>query len=167
MGSTLALGVIVAIAIVVVAVAAIWRAGRLDIPKPPPGAPPPLPTVLPDGRSLQVTDGTKHLVPLAEILAGGPPKDGIPPIDRPQFTTLPERDPLLRADGIGLALVVGADARFYPYQILVWHEIVNDTVGGSPVSVTYCPLCFTGIVFDRRVAGGGNDIRHLRQTLTK
>ncbi|TSC73096.1 MAG: hypothetical protein G01um101438_119 [Parcubacteria group bacterium Gr01-1014_38] len=106
-----------------------------------------------DGRTILVTDGVKHLVPLEEIISGGPPRDGIPPIEMPQFSTLPERDPVLRDDGIGLTLVINGDARFYPYQILVWHEIVNDTVGGQPVAVTYCPLCFTGIVFNRRVAG--------------
>ena len=103
------------------------------------------------GRTMTVTNGVKHLVPLEEIVSGGPPKDGIPPIDAPRFTALPDRDPALRDDGIGLALVINEDARFYSYQILVWHEIVNDTVGGQPVTVTYCPLCLTGIVFDRRV----------------
>lgn len=107
----------------------------------------------PSGKTIQVTRGVKHLVPLDEIVGGGPPKDGIPSIDAPKFTTLPERDSVLRDEGIGLAFVVGEDARFYPYQILVWHEIVNDTVGGTPVGITYCPLCLTGIVFDRRVEG--------------
>lgn len=106
-----------------------------------------------DGRPILVTRGVKHLVPLEEVRGGGPPKDGIPPIDAPQFTTLPEVDPVLQGDGIGLAFVVGDEARFYPYQILVWHEIVNDKVSGTPVAITYCPLCFTGIVFDRRIGG--------------
>lgn len=106
-----------------------------------------------DGRTIQVTRGVRHTVALGEVIGGGPPKDGIPAIDSPQFTTLPDRDPVLNEEGLGIAVVAGDDARFYPYQILVWHEIVNDTVGGTPVAVTYCPLCFTGIVFDRRVAG--------------
>lgn len=110
-------------------------------------------TTAPEGPRVQVTRGVKHSVPLNEILGGGPPKDGIPAIDAPKFARLPDRDPVLQDDGIGLALVIGDDARFYPYQILVWHEIVNDTIGGTPVAITYCPLCLTGIVFDRRVEG--------------
>jgi hypothetical protein len=99
------------------------------------------------------TDMTKALVPLDEIRAGGPPPDGIPPIDRPTFVAgdaarawLRPKEPVLAVDIIG-------DARAYPLQILMWHEIVNDVVGGTPVTVTYCPLCNSGLVFDRAVDG--------------
>ena len=52
-----------------------------------------------------------------------------------------------------MSLAIAGEARAYPLRILIWHEIVNDTVGGTPVSVTFCPLCNSGVVFDRRVAG--------------
>ncbi|MCL6606979.1 MAG: DUF3179 domain-containing protein [Geminicoccaceae bacterium] len=98
------------------------------------------------------TDFGRTTVPLAEIRDGGPPKDGIPPIDRPLFLPvasppgLDEREPVI---GFGL----GEDRRAYPLRYLLWHEIVNDEVDGLPVAVTYCPLCNTAIVFDRRVEG--------------
>lgn len=90
------------------------------------------------------------LVPLDEIRSGGPPPDGIPSIDDPTFlrpadvTFLGENEPVL-------AIEVEGDARAYPVQILMWHEIVNDTIGGVPVSVTYCPLCNSAVAYDRRV----------------
>lgn len=104
-------------------------------------------------REVLITDGVKHSIPLNEILSGGPPKDGIPSIDNPKFLSIREANEFYDNDEIGLGIEVNGDARFYPYQVLVWHEIVNDTVGGEPVLVTYCPLCATGIVFDRRVDG--------------
>jgi hypothetical protein len=79
-------------------------------------------------------------VPYSEILSGGPPKDGIPAIDEPQFTTTDEADTWLEPQEPVILLQVGDDARAYPIQILMWHEIVNDTVGEVPVVVTFCPL---------------------------
>ncbi len=52
-----------------------------------------------------------------------------------------------------IELTVGGETRAYPLQILIWHEIVNDELGGLPVAVTFCPLCNTAIAFDRRVEG--------------
>ncbi|MEX2515102.1 MAG: DUF3179 domain-containing protein [Candidatus Paceibacterota bacterium] len=104
------------------------------------------------GRDIRITDGTRHSIPLDEILSGGPGKDGIPSIDDPKFISPDEAD-FLVADDIGLGLTIEGESRFYPYKILVWHEIVNDTLAGEPVMVTYCPLCATGIVFERKVAG--------------
>lgn len=104
-------------------------------------------------RDVTTTDGTKHTVPLDEIVAGGPPKDGIPSIDEPKFESTAAADRYLKNDGFGLSLEVDGDYRYYPYQILVWHEIVNDTLNDKPLLVTYCPLCFTGIVFERTVDG--------------
>jgi hypothetical protein len=98
------------------------------------------------------TDESKALVPLNEIIAGGPPPDGIPAIDCPAFVT-PDQAAWLKAQEPVLALEVGGDARAYPLQILMWHEIVNDVVGGKPVAVTYCPLCNSGLVFERVVDG--------------
>jgi hypothetical protein len=97
------------------------------------------------------TDTTKTLVPLDEIIPGGPPPDGIPAIDRPVFVAPEVADRWLGPKEPVLALRWGDEARAYPLQILMWHEIVNDTVAGKPVTVTYCPLCNSGIAFDRIV----------------
>lgn len=87
-----------------------------------------------------------------EILSGGPPKDGIPALDAPQFIPLEQARLDDREPVITVALG-GARPRAYPLRYLMWHEIVNDTVGGVPVAVTFCPLCNSGITFDRRVQG--------------
>jgi len=105
----------------------------------------------PSGAFELKTNRARALVPLSEIVPGGPPPDGIPAIDTPRVVTPKEADAWLNLNEPVLAAQVGGDARAYPLQILIWHEIVNDTVGGQPVSVTYCPLCNSGIVFDRRV----------------
>ncbi len=97
------------------------------------------------------TDFSKHSVPLSEIRSGGPPRDGIPPIDSPKYEAASSDPPSLRDDEPVISLEINGDARAYPLAILIWHEIVNDEVGGVPVTVTYCPLCNTAIVFDRRV----------------
>src|SRR6516225_199950 len=94
----------------------------------------------------------RPLINPANIMPGGPPPDGIPPIDHPRFLR-PAQVSFLSATEPVLALQIGADARAYPVEILIWHEIVNDTVGGVPVAVTYCPLCNSAIAYDRRAAG--------------
>lgn len=99
------------------------------------------------------TDGVKHSVPLDEILGGGPPKDGIPPIDDPKFISIKDAEKNLSDEDPGIAVSINGINRFYPFQILVWHEIVNDIFDGQRVLVTYCPLCFSGIVFDPVVQG--------------
>jgi len=90
------------------------------------------------------------IVDTAEIISGGPPPDGIPPIDEPTFLPTGAVD-FLADDEPVLALEIEGDARAYPIQVMIWHEIVNDTVGDTPVSVTYCPLCNTAVAVDRRV----------------
>ena len=100
-----------------------------------------------------MTDGIRHSIPLDEIVGGGPSKDGIPPIDAPKFISPQEAGEWLSDEEPGLAFSRGNTHRFYPYQILVWHEIVNDTVEGQRALITYCPLCLTGIVFDPVVQG--------------
>ena len=82
------------------------------------------------------------LIPLEEILGGGPPRDGIPSIDSPIFILAAEADWLFPDSRI-IGLDIEGDTRVYPLAILNWHEIVNDTVGGVPVSITFCPLCGT------------------------
>ena len=99
------------------------------------------------------TDSSKALVPLEEIISGGPPPDGIPAIDRPAFVSPAEAAAWLVPKEPVLALEVKGDARAYPLQILMWHEIVNDVVGGVPIMVTFCPLCNSGLVFERVVDG--------------
>jgi hypothetical protein len=98
------------------------------------------------------TDFTRSSVDLREITSGGPPKDGIPSIDRPKFIAvdaaswLGDREPVM-------VVSHGGETKIYPIQILIWHEIVNDVVGGRPTTVTFCPLCNTALVFDRRLNG--------------
>ncbi|MGH9152081.1 MAG: DUF3179 domain-containing protein [Acidimicrobiales bacterium] len=92
------------------------------------------------------------LVDTDEIISGGPPPDGIPPIDEPKFQAVGTVDWLEDEEPV-LALEVDGEWRAYPVQVLTWHEIVNDTIAGKPVAVTYCPLCNTAIAFDRRVEG--------------
>ncbi|MEJ2600322.1 MAG: DUF3179 domain-containing protein [Anaerolineales bacterium] len=99
------------------------------------------------------TDFSKHTVPYDEIFSGGPPKDGIPAIDKPKFVGVKEADSWLKAVEPVILVEVGQEARAYPLQILIWHEIVNDTVGGLPLVVTFCPLCNTGIAFERDFEG--------------
>jgi hypothetical protein len=96
------------------------------------------------------TDFARATVPLGEIVSGGPPRDGIPPIDKPVFSPakaiedLDDREPVIRLEVDGVV-------RLYPLRVLTWHEIVNDTIAGRPVAITYCPLCNASIVFDRRL----------------
>ena len=117
------------------------------------------PTLLPEesppagAESQFSTDFSKHSVPYSEILSGGPPKDGIPAIDDPKFVGVEEADAWLQPQEPVVLVQVGDDTRAYPIQILMWHEIVNDTLGGVPVTVTFCPLCNTGVAFERTFDG--------------
>jgi hypothetical protein len=90
-------------------------------------------------------------VPAEEILAGGPRRDGIPALDHPSVLRAAEAD--WTDDEPVLGVAVAGEARAYPVAILNWHELVNDTLGGEPILVSFCPLCGTGLVFDRRVGG--------------
>ncbi|HZA78828.1 MAG TPA: DUF3179 domain-containing protein [Acidimicrobiales bacterium] len=90
------------------------------------------------------------LINTADLLSGGPPPDGIPAIDKPKFLA-PDQVDFVEDQEPVMALEIGDDARAYPLQVMTWHEIVNDTVDGVPVAVTYCPLCNTAIAYDRRL----------------
>ena len=98
--------------------------------------------------------GTRSVESWGEILSGGPPKDGIPALTDPAMiaaateTRLEPREPVITLE------IDGATPRAYPIRYLTWHEIVNDTVGDLPVAVTFCPLCNSGITFDRRTSAG-------------
>lgn len=98
------------------------------------------------------TDFTVKSIPFSEILSGGPPRDGIPSIDDPKFIRIGDITDLEATEPV-IGLIVNGKARAYPLRILMWHEIVNDTLGGVPVAVTYCPLCNSAVVFDRRFDG--------------
>ena len=98
------------------------------------------------------TDFSKKSIEFSEILHGGPPKDGIPPIDEPVFRPVSEMADMDPRDPV-IGVIINGQAKAYPLSVLMWHEIANDTIGGLPVAVTYCPLCNTAIVFERRVGG--------------
>ena len=98
------------------------------------------------------TNFSKRSVSFDEFMAGGPGKDGIPAVDAPRFVAVEDADFLEDREPV-IELVLDGDAHAYPIQILIWHEIVNDVVADVPVAVTFCPLCNTAIVFDRRVDG--------------
>jgi hypothetical protein len=112
---------------------------------------------LPDGPSaLQTIDHPDLPTPLvdpSEIISGGPPPDGIPPIDDPAFVTTDEADEWLNDAEPVVYLEIEGDVHAYPVQVLIWHEIVNDIVGGLPVSVTYCPLCNSAVSYARVIDG--------------
>ncbi len=99
------------------------------------------------------------LIPEDEIRGGGPKKDGIPALVDPPFVLGSEVQQINRemhgkylvsGDRV-LGVEINGESRAYPFSILTWHEIVNDTVGGMPIAVTYCPLCDSAVVFSRVV----------------
>lgn len=99
------------------------------------------------------TNWERHTIDYSEILSGGPPRDGIPSIDNPQFIDSTAADAWLADNEPVIVLELNGDARAYPLQILTWHEIVNDTVGDVPALITFCPLCNSAIAFNRTVDG--------------
>jgi hypothetical protein len=99
------------------------------------------------------TDWTRSRIPFGQVLSGGPPRDGIPSVDRPLAVGVDEADGWLEDREPVLVVELEGATRIYPLQILMWHEIVNDTLGGVPLAVTYCPLCNTGVVYLRTVGG--------------
>ena len=103
---------------------------------------------------LTAQEEEKSIVPLDQIVSGGPPPDGIPSIDNPKFAPVKEANMILEDSELVVGININGDIRAYPLQILVWHEIVNDNVGGIPVAITYCPLCFTNQVFNRTLEDG-------------
>lgn len=109
----------------------------------------PSPREVPSALDDPYADGLPGpLIEADRLISGGPPPDGIPAVDRPRFVRAGQVDWLADREPV-LAFALGSQRRAYPVQILIWHEIVNDT----PVAVTYCPLCNSALAFDRRVAG--------------
>lgn len=99
-----------------------------------------------------LTDFARSQVPLAEIEDDGNYRDTISPIDDPVFQPVEALTAMGPLEPV-LSLIIDGDARAYPLRMLLWHEIVNDIVGGVPVLVSYCPLCNSGVVYDRRIDG--------------
>lgn len=96
-------------------------------------------------------DFSSSSIALIDILNGGPGKDGIPALTNPSYVT---HDQSSVADDAEVMYVEhNGDERIYPYSILVWHEVVNDTLGGKPLAITFCPLCGSAIVFESEVKG--------------
>ena len=107
------------------------------------------PSALPP-RHLDAETFPVSLVPRNRIVWGGVAPDAIPAIDQPIFERAASVDWLDDREAV-LVLQLDGESRAYPIQVLMWHEIVNDEVDGRPVAVTYCPLCNSGVAFDRRV----------------
>lgn len=99
------------------------------------------------------SEGVKYIVDPQKIIGGGPPKDGIPSIDNPKFVSLEEADQWIEDNEVVLAIIYKGVTRVYPLQIMVWHEIVNDIIAGDPMLITYCPLCGSGIAYERQING--------------
>ncbi len=109
-----------------------------------------------DKENIMVTkDGVKYLVNPDKILGGGPPKDGIPSIDNPIYVSVKDADEWIQDNELVLAIIHKGLKRVYPLQVLVWHEIVNDEIKGDPLLITYCPLCGSGIAFERKITIDG------------
>jgi hypothetical protein len=97
--------------------------------------------------------GVKYIVHPNKLMKGGPPKDGIPSIDNPKYVTVSDADEWIQDNELVLAIIYKNIKRVYPFQILVWHEIVNDVIAGDPILITYCPLCGSGIAYERNIDG--------------
>lgn len=91
------------------------------------------------------------IIPISEIMDGGPPKDGIPSIDNPKFIKVSEVN--LNDEERILGVFENGIAKAYPIKILNFHEIVNDHFGDKPVVITFCPLCGSGIAFNAKIKG--------------
>lgn len=94
------------------------------------------------------TNTAKTSIPLEKVLDDGPGKDGIPALTNPKFTGVKEAEKDIAGDIDGMVVSVGDVTKFYPFSIMVWHEIVNDTVNGKPLVITFCPLCGSAIAFE-------------------
>jgi len=99
------------------------------------------------------TNFCQHSVDYKDVLSGGPPPDGIPPLDNPTFDSIATGDEWLAEVQPVIALAVDEEAKAYPLAILTRHEIANDEIAGVPVAVTFCPLCNAAVVFKREVNG--------------
>lgn len=99
------------------------------------------------------TDFTKHSVDFSEFMGGGPQRDGITAIDNPLFENISQAKEWLNFENPVIAVEINGIAKAYPLEILIWHEIINDKIGSTPISITFCPLCYSSSVFERIVDG--------------
>ena len=97
------------------------------------------------------TDFCNTSIEFDTVLSGGPPRDGIPAVDFPNMESVDEAREWLVEQSPVIAVEIDGEARAYPQAILMWHEIANDEIAGVPIAVTFCPLCNSSIVFDRRL----------------
>jgi hypothetical protein len=110
--------------------------------------------VMEEEMEIKMTDrGVKYIVDPEKIVGGGPPKDGIPSIDNPKYVSTEEADRWIEDNELVLSILYKGVKRVYPLQIMVWHEIVNDNIAEDPILITYCPLCGSGIAFERTING--------------
>ncbi|MCV6605660.1 MAG: DUF3179 domain-containing protein, partial [Porticoccaceae bacterium] len=109
-----------------------------------------LPTILTDTFNYSIN--TPSIIDIGELVAGCPKRDCIPSIDNPRFDSILNTDYLADDD---LLLVVEHDGKTkaYPHKILNFREVVNDRFGDTPIVVTYCPLCASGVAFVAQVNG--------------
>ena len=97
------------------------------------------------------TENVKHSIPIEEVRQGCRNQDCIPSVDNPEFMNVEQATAVVPATSIGIALSYKGEERFYPFPMLETHELVNDVVAGDALLISYCPLCGTGIVFNRTV----------------
>jgi len=103
-------------------------------------------------RDWSNTDFSRTSIRLGEIRSGGVPRDRIPAINEPAYTHVSLITKITDTEPV-ISVFLGGEKRAYPLRILMWHEIVNDTLGGVPIAVTFCPLCNSAVVFERQVGG--------------
>lgn len=92
------------------------------------------------------------LIPPTQIFSGGPDKDGIPSLDNPEFVKVQDADFIKDEDRV-LGITINGVSKAYPVKILNWHEIVNDSIREVFFTITYCPLCGSGVAFDSSIDG--------------
>jgi hypothetical protein len=106
---------------------------------------------------MMTEEGVKYLVHPDKIVKGiqspGDVRDAIPSIDNPKFVTVDEADQWIQDNELVLAIIYKGVKKVYPLQIMTFHEIVNDRIAGDPVLITYCPLCGSGIAYERTIDG--------------
>jgi hypothetical protein len=107
-----------------------------------------LPTPAPPGTADELDEISR------EITSGGPPPDGIPPVEKPTYLSIADASKQWKDDTVVDALTIDGKPRAYPRMITVWHEIVNETSGGKPIAITYCPLTGSTVVFSAELADG-------------
>ncbi len=106
-----------------------------------------------DSAGSSTTASANCLIPQSQLVNGGPGRDGIPALNRPAAVPALAGDRFLARDALVLGVAIGGQARAYPHNVLWWHEIVNDELGGRAIVVSYCPLTGSGMVYDPVIGG--------------